>query len=83
MKKKKKNINEELTDLRVRNGILMKDNFDLKIDNNNKIKFIQGLQKTSESSDEPEVVEVVTQTILMNKTNSDNQCNACESSFVI
>ena len=81
MEKAKSEMNKQLTDLRVTNGILVKDNSVLKIDNKNKSKYIKGLKETTESSDEPEVVEVVASTVLMNKTSKDNKCHACDNSF--
>ena len=43
LEKEKNQTKKELTDLRVMNGILVKDNSDLKIDNDNKAKYIQVL----------------------------------------
>ena len=82
LEKEKNQKKKELTDLRVMNGILVKDNSDLNIDNENKAKYIQVLQKTADSTDEPEAVEVVTSAVLMNETTRDNKCNTCDSSFV-
>ena len=81
LEKDRNQMNQELTDLRVANGILVQDNSVLKIDNENKSKYIKELQKIAEPSDEPEVVQVVTSTVLMNKTTKENKCHACDSSF--
>ena len=85
--KEKSELNNELTILRVKNGILTKDNSDLKIKLDNKSKYINELQESlgvdaPVGDTEPEVTIVVeNQSIRMNKESSGYNCNACDRSF--
>ena len=86
LEKDKKNMSNELAILRVKNGMLVKENSTLKIDNQNKAKYIKQLEESnapSNDSDDDETEEAETVSVLMDKDSQSHNCNACDKSFLV
>ena len=81
----KDEFSKEITVLRVKNGILVKENSTLKIDIENKSKYIKQLEDANapEASDEVEVAVEEEQPIVveMNRESPGHECNACNRTF--
>ena len=73
-----------INDLRVTNGIMWKENSDLKIEIENKTEQNKrnGSNSDGTDKDDTEVTIVETANVLMNKESLDNKCHACNNSFM-
>ena len=83
LEKEKDELSQELQVLRVKNGILYKDNSDLKTDNASKAIYIKQLEEGVAPSNEdvPEIVELEKSRVSMNKDSQKHKCNACDKAF--
>ena len=85
LEKDKLELKKELTDVRVKNGILEKDYSVLKIENDKNKEYISRLEDdiAPEVIEGVEVVELVEDpaNVHMNKESQQQVCNACEKTF--